>query len=34
MSKTDPGRFFEDYRPGDVIRHQGAKTLTVGERAV
>ncbi|HEV8026245.1 MAG TPA: hypothetical protein VGP50_02380, partial [Stellaceae bacterium] len=29
MSKTDPGRFFEDFRLGDVLHH--ATPRTVGE---
>ena len=28
------GRFFEDYRVGEVIRHAVPRTLTGGERAV
>jgi 2-methylfumaryl-CoA hydratase len=28
------GRFFEDYRVGEVIRHAVPRTLTVGERAL
>ncbi|MGR3418761.1 MaoC family dehydratase [Paracoccus sp. (in: a-proteobacteria)] len=34
MSKTDPGRFFEDYRVGQVIRHAAPRTLAEGERAL
>ena len=34
MSKTDPGRFFEDYRPGETIRHAVPRTLSGGERAL
>jgi 2-methylfumaryl-CoA hydratase len=32
--KTNPGRFFEDYTPGQVIRHAVPRTLSGGERAV
>jgi len=31
--KTNPGRFFEDYRVGQVIRHAVPRTLSGGERA-
>ena len=34
MSKTNPGRFFEDYTLGQVIRHAVPRTLTGGERAL
>ena len=34
MSKTNPGRFFEDYRIGAVIRHAVPRTVTAGERAL
>ncbi|MDO5659312.1 MAG: MaoC family dehydratase [Paracoccus sp. (in: a-proteobacteria)] len=34
MSKTNPGRFFEDYRIGQVIRHAVPRTLAEGERAL
>jgi 2-methylfumaryl-CoA hydratase len=34
MDKTDPGRFFEDYRLGEVIRHAVPRTLSGGERAL
>ena len=34
MSKTNPGRFFEDYRIGEVIRHAVPRTVTAGERAL
>ncbi|MEM8822838.1 MAG: MaoC family dehydratase [Pseudomonadota bacterium] len=34
MSKTNPGRFFEDYRVGEVIRHAVPRTLAEGERAL
>ena len=32
--KTNPGRFFEDYRLGDVIRHAVPRTVSGGERAL
>lgn len=32
-SKTNPGRFFEDYAVGQVIDHAVPRTVTVGERA-
>ena len=31
--KTNPGRFFEDYRVGEVISHAVPRTLSGGERA-
>jgi len=34
MSKTSKGRFFEDYRVGEVIHHAVPRTLTEGERAL
>jgi len=34
MMKTSPGRFFEDYRMGEVIPHAVPRTLTGGERAL
>lgn len=34
MTKTNPGRFFEDYRVGEVIRHAVPRTVTQGERAL
>ncbi|HRO16188.1 MAG TPA: MaoC family dehydratase [Paracoccus sp. (in: a-proteobacteria)] len=34
MTKTNPGRFFEDYRVGQVIRHAVPRTLSGGERAL
>ena len=34
MSKTNPGRFFEDYRVGEIIRHAVPRTLSGGERAL
>ncbi|MEM9344141.1 MAG: MaoC family dehydratase [Pseudomonadota bacterium] len=32
--KTNPGRFFEDYTVGQVIRHAVPRTLSGGERAL
>ncbi|MEQ9015938.1 MAG: MaoC family dehydratase [Marinovum algicola] len=32
--KTDPGRFFEDYRVGETIRHAVPRTLLGGEKAL
>jgi 2-methylfumaryl-CoA hydratase len=34
MSKTNPGRFFEDYRLGEVIVHAVPRTISGGERAL
>ncbi|WP_114964373.1 MaoC family dehydratase [Alkalilacustris brevis] len=34
MSKTSAGRFFEDYRLGEVIVHAVPRTLSGGERAL
>lgn len=34
MSKTNAGRFFEDYRVGDVIHHAVPRTVAEGERAL
>ena len=34
MSKTSAGRFFEDYRVGETIRHAVPRTLSGGERAL
>ncbi|TFL19203.1 MaoC family dehydratase [Jannaschia formosa] len=34
MSKTNPGRFFEDYRLGETIRHAVPRTVAEGERAL
>ncbi len=34
MSKTNPGRFFEDYQVGQVIRHAVPRTVAEGERAL
>jgi 2-methylfumaryl-CoA hydratase len=33
VSKTNPGRFFEDYTVGDVIEHAVPRTVSGGERA-
>ena len=34
MMKTNPGRFFEDYRVGEVITHAVPRTISGGERAL
>lgn len=34
MTKTNPGRFFEDYELGEVIRHAVPRTVSGGERAL
>ncbi|UWQ21685.1 MaoC family dehydratase [Jannaschia sp. W003] len=34
MTKTNPGRFFEDYRLGETIRHAVPRTIAEGERAL
>ena len=34
MSKTNPGRFFEDYTLGEVITHAVPRTIAEGERAL
>ncbi|MFQ1699290.1 MaoC family dehydratase [Loktanella agnita] len=34
MTKTNPGRFFEDYAVGDVITHAVPRTIKMGERAL
>lgn len=34
MAKTDAGRFFEDYRLGEVILHAVPRTVSGGERAL
>ncbi|MDF1802905.1 MaoC family dehydratase [Thalassovita sp.] len=34
MAKTNPGRFFEDYKLGDVIPHAVPRTVGEGERAL
>lgn len=33
-SKIDPGRFFEDFRLGERLRHATPRTLTEGDRAL
>lgn len=33
-TKTNPGRFFEDFRMGDVLVHATPRTLTEGDRAL
>jgi 2-methylfumaryl-CoA hydratase len=33
-TKTNPGRFFEDYRVGEVIEHAVPRTVSGGERAL
>lgn len=34
MAKTNPGRFFEDYSVGQVIKHAVPRTVSGGERAL
>ena len=34
VQKTNPGRFFEDYRIGQMIRHAVPRTVGMGERAL
>ncbi|MDQ2092100.1 MaoC family dehydratase [Marimonas arenosa] len=34
MAKTNPGRFFEDYKLGEVIHHAVPRTVSGGERAL
>ncbi len=34
MNKTNPGRFFEDFRLGETIRHATPRTVTDGEQAL
>lgn len=34
MAKTNPGRFFEDYRVGETIAHAVPRTVKMGERAL
>ncbi len=34
MSKTDPGRFFEDFRLGETLSHATPRTLTEGDQAL
>ena len=33
-SKTDPGRFFEDFRPGDVLAHATPRTVSEADGAL
>jgi 2-methylfumaryl-CoA hydratase len=33
-TKTNPGRFFEDFRLGETIRHATPRTVTVGDAAL
>ncbi len=32
--KQNPGRFFEDFRLGETIRHATPRTVTVGDAAL
>src|SRR5215472_8211748 len=34
MSKTDPGRFFEDFRLGEVLRHATPRTVSTADAAL
>lgn len=34
MAKTNPGRFFEDYRIGQILTHAVPRTVKMGERAL
>jgi 2-methylfumaryl-CoA hydratase len=34
MSKTSPGRFFEDFRVGETLRHAAPRTITEGDTAL
>ncbi|MEM9140784.1 MAG: MaoC family dehydratase [Pseudomonadota bacterium] len=34
MSKTNPGNFFEDFAPGQVLAHATPRTVTEGDRAL
>lgn len=34
MDKTDVGRFFEDFRLGEIISHATPRTITAGDRAL
>ena len=34
MSKTNRGRFFEDYQLGEVLHHAVPRTVGAGERAL
>ncbi len=33
-SKTNPGKFFEDFRIGEIIRHPTPRTVTAGDQAL
>ena len=33
-AKTDPGRFFEDFRLGETLRHATPRTLTAGDQSL
>jgi len=34
VSKTNPGRYFEDFRVGETLVHATPRTLTEGDRAL
>ena len=34
MSKTDPGRFFEDFQVGQILTHATPRTVTAGDQAL
>ena len=34
MSKADPGNFFEDFHPGQLLAHATPRTVTAGDRAL
>jgi 2-methylfumaryl-CoA hydratase len=34
MSKTDPGRFFEDFRLGETLSHATPRSVSTGDRAL
>ncbi|MCX8499363.1 MAG: hypothetical protein ORN25_08335, partial [Caulobacteraceae bacterium] len=34
MSKTNPGRYFEDFRLGEVLAHATPRTITAGDVAL
>jgi len=34
MSKNNPGNFFEDFRPGQVLKHATPRTVTQGDQAL
>ena len=34
MTKSNPGRFFEDFRAGEVIAHATPRTLTEADSAL